>query len=113
MIDSQGSYKYIGLHSGWNKRKSGLGGERITYLKINFVRGLNASRAGLNSKISTHVIDSPSLPRDTRVKVTLVARPLLTSVTQKLCRCEHGVYASRTCVHSRTLLRIEIVCCFS
>jgi hypothetical protein len=29
--------------------------------------------------------------RETRVKVTLVARPLLTPVAQKLYRCEHGV----------------------
>jgi hypothetical protein len=32
-------------------------------------------------------------------------------VAQKLCRCERVVFKSRTCVHSRTLLRIEIVCC--
>jgi hypothetical protein len=30
----------------------------------------------------------PHLPRDTRVKVMLVARPLLTPVTESLCRCE-------------------------
>jgi hypothetical protein len=30
-------------------------------------------------------------PHDTRVKVIVVARPLLTPVEQKLCRCEHGV----------------------
>jgi hypothetical protein len=41
-------------------------------------------------------------PHDTRVKVTLVIRPLLTPVVQKLCRCEHGVFTSRACVHSRT-----------
>jgi hypothetical protein len=34
------------------------------------------------------VTDSRNLPRDTRVKVTLVDRPLLTPVAQKLCRCE-------------------------
>jgi hypothetical protein len=44
------------------------------------------------------------------VKATLVARPLLTPVAQKLCRWEHGVFTSRTCVHSRTLLSIEIDC---
>jgi hypothetical protein len=48
-------------------------------------------------------------PRDTRVKATLVARPLLTPSAQKLCRCLHYVFTSRTCVHSRTLLRIQIV----
>jgi hypothetical protein len=52
-------------------------------------------------------------PRDTRVKVTLVARPLHTPVAQKLCRCERGVFMNRTCVDSGTLLRIEIVCCSS
>jgi hypothetical protein len=36
------------------------------------------------------LIDSPSLPRDTRFKVIFVARPLLTPVANKLCRCEHG-----------------------
>jgi hypothetical protein len=56
---------------------------------------------------------SPKLPRDTRVKVSLVARPLLTPVARKLCRYEHGVFISRTRVHSRTLLRIEIVFCGS
>jgi hypothetical protein len=56
------------------------------------------------------VIHSPNLPRDTQVKVTLVDRPLFTTVAQKLYRCEHGVFTSRMCVHSRTLLSIEIVC---
>jgi hypothetical protein len=37
---------------------------------------------------------------------TLGARPLLTPVAQKLCRCEHGVFTGRTCIHSRTLPRI-------
>jgi hypothetical protein len=39
------------------------------------------SRAG-----SPRVKDSPNLPRGTGVKVTLVARPLLTPVAQNLCR---------------------------
>jgi hypothetical protein len=43
----------------------------------------------------------------------LVSRPLLTPVAQKLYRCELGLFASRTCDHSRTLFRIEIVCCCS
>jgi hypothetical protein len=51
-------------------------------------------------------MDSPNLLRDTRVKVTLVARPLLTPVAQKLCRCEH-VLTSRTCVHSRTFFTLK------
>jgi hypothetical protein len=47
-------------------------------------------------------------PRDTRVKVIIVARPLLTPVAQNLYRCEHGVLRSRTYVHSRTLLLTKI-----
>jgi hypothetical protein len=31
-------HKQIGLHLGWNKRKSGLGGVQVTYLKVNWVR---------------------------------------------------------------------------
>jgi hypothetical protein len=58
----------------------------------------------------SHVIDSTNLPSDIRVKVTLVARPLLKTVAQKLCSREHGVFSSRSCVHSRWSLRIEIIC---
>jgi hypothetical protein len=43
-------------------------------------------------------VDFPSLSHDTRVKATYFARPLLTSVAQTLCRCEHGVAMSRTLV---------------
>jgi hypothetical protein len=64
-------------------------------------------------QVHPRVIDSPNLPRDTRVKVTLVARTLPTPVAQKLCRCEHDVFTSRTYVHSWALLLIEIFCCFS
>jgi hypothetical protein len=39
-------FKYIVLHWGWNKRKSVLGGLRVTYLKINCGLGPNALRAG-------------------------------------------------------------------
>jgi hypothetical protein len=53
------------------------------------------------------LLDFPNLPCDIRVKVTLVARPLLTSVAQKLCRWKHGVFTSRTCVHSRELIEIS------
>jgi hypothetical protein len=53
-------------------------------------------------------------PRDTRVKVTLVARPLLTLIAHKLCRWEHDVFTSRrACAQSGTLLRIELFCCSS
>jgi hypothetical protein len=47
------------------------------------------------------VTDSPNLYIHARIKVTLVARPLFMPVAQKLCRCEHGLLASRMCVHSR------------
>jgi hypothetical protein len=45
-------------------------------------------------------MDTPILPPDTQVKVTLVARPLLTPFAQKLCICEHGVrlYSQTECV---------------
>jgi hypothetical protein len=46
------------------------------------------------------IIDSSN--RDIRVKVAQVARPLLPAVALKLCTCEHNVFASRTCVVSRT-----------
>jgi hypothetical protein len=51
--------------------------------------------------------------RDTRVKVTLVARPLLTQGAQKLCTWERGVFTNRTCIHSRASLRNGLVCCCS
>jgi hypothetical protein len=53
------------------------------------------------------------LTPDTGVKVTLVARPMLTLVAQTVCRCEHGVFPGRTSVHSRSLFRIKVVCCCS
>jgi hypothetical protein len=55
--------------------------------------------------------DSRSLHREYRVNSILVARPPLTSFAPKLCTCEHDVSTSRKCVHSRTLLSIEIVFC--
>jgi hypothetical protein len=77
-------------------------------------RNNHVRRTKLNQKQAhPRVTHSPNLPRETRVKVTLVARPLLTSVAQKLCRCEHGVFTGRTCVHFRMSLRIEIDCCSS
>jgi hypothetical protein len=54
--------------------------------------------------IPVQVIYSPDLPRDTQVN--LDARALLKPVAQELCKCEHGVFTSRTCVRSPTLLRI-------
>jgi hypothetical protein len=38
------------------------------------------------------ILCSPNLLHDTRIKVTLVARPLLTPVAQKLYRCAHGIF---------------------
>jgi hypothetical protein len=55
-------------------------------------------------------IDSTNLHRETRVKVILVARPLLTPVAQSLCRGEH----SRTSLYSLSnIISIEIFCCCS
>jgi hypothetical protein len=49
----------------------------------------------LNQKqVHPHVMNCPNLPRDTGVKITFVARPLLTPVAQRLCRCEHGLLCS-------------------
>jgi hypothetical protein len=59
-------------------------------------------------QVHHRVIDSPNLPRDSRVKITPVARPLLTPVAKKLRRCEHGVFTSRTCVHSRNHLLLFV-----
>jgi hypothetical protein len=44
--------KYIGLQSGWNRRKSGFGWVQVTYLKVKFWFELgrtkySLSRAGL------------------------------------------------------------------
>jgi hypothetical protein len=62
------------------------------------------------SNCSTCLIYSPKCPRDTRVNVILIARLLVSTAAQALVRCELGVFTSRTCVHSRTLLGIETVC---
>jgi hypothetical protein len=39
--------KYIGLYSGWNKRKSDLSGVQVTYLKVNFGLGLGRVKQSL------------------------------------------------------------------
>jgi hypothetical protein len=46
----------------------------------------------------------PTKANGSLVKVTLIARPLITPVAQKLCWCKHGVFTSRTCIHSQTLI---------
>jgi hypothetical protein len=56
----------------------------------------------IRSKPNPYVIDSPSLPHDTHIKVTFVARPLLMPAAQKLCRCKHDVFISRMCSSSNT-----------
>jgi hypothetical protein len=61
---------------------------------------------------NSRVIYSHNLPRKTWVKVALDARPLLTPGAQKLWMSDHGVFMSRTCVHSRTLHRTEFVFCY-
>lgn len=53
------------------------------------------------------------LPQQHSSHVSLVARPLLTPVAQELYRYESGIVMCRTCAHSRTVLRIEIVRCCS
>jgi hypothetical protein len=61
---------------------------------------------------SPRVMDSPKFPRHAPVNVALVAR-LLSPVVYMLCRNEYAVFTSKMCVHSRTLLRIQIILCFS
>lgn len=50
----------------------------------------------------------PILPRDTCVKLILSDRPVLRSAALKLWMCKCGVFMSRTSVHSRNFLHIEI-----
>jgi hypothetical protein len=61
-----------------------------TALKKTFMNipcAINRSQQWNEKQVRPHVIDSPNLPRDTRVKVTLVTRPL-TPVMQKLSTAE-------------------------
>jgi hypothetical protein len=57
-----------------------------------------------------HIIYFPNFPSDTRVKDTFVARSLLASVAQKLCRCEHSVFTSRTYINFRTFFMSKLFC---
>jgi hypothetical protein len=43
-------------------------------------------------QVYPRVIDKRSFLADSSVKVILLARPLLTSVAQRFCRCKHGVF---------------------
>jgi hypothetical protein len=74
---------------------------------IDFLKNLNTTQQQPRTTVRKWNKEQ-ILPCDTRVKVTVVARPLFTPVAQKLCRCEHGVFTIRTCVHSRTLLLIAV-----
>jgi hypothetical protein len=46
----------------------------------------------------TSIIDCPNLPRDTRLKVILVTRPLLTLVAQKMRSCAEETSAIVACL---------------
>jgi hypothetical protein len=49
----------------------------------------------------------PTLSPDTRVKLTLVARPLLALVAQWLFSCQYGVFTIRTCVTFRVYFALK------
>lgn len=74
------------------------------------LRTINNCNTKLKSQVNppTDSYNSPP-PRDTGVKVTTVARPLLALVAQNLCSCESGVFTSREFANSRTFLAIIIV----
>jgi hypothetical protein len=50
----------------------------------------------------------PSLSRHNGVKVTVLARPLLKPLAQKLCWCKYGVFTGETYVYYQTLLHTKI-----
>jgi hypothetical protein len=65
---------------------------RVYHLKYNPKKESHTTIQKWNQKqVHPRVILSPNLPQHSRVKVTIVARPLLTPIAQKSCRCEHGV----------------------
>jgi hypothetical protein len=68
----------------------------------------NTVQKSNKEQVHRRLRDFPNLPPATQVNVTLVARPLLTPVAQKLCRCEHGVFMSRTYVYS--VHPIQMIC---
>jgi hypothetical protein len=83
----------------------------VYHLKIQPKQQSHATAQKWNQKLFPRVMDSSDFHRDTRVTATLTAGLLTSPVAQKLCRCKHGLFVNRRHVHSRTLLRIEIVCC--
>lgn len=46
---------------------------------------------------------------DTRIKISLVARPLLTSPAQKLCRYEHDKLSARRCIRAAATAAVRIL----
>lgn len=58
----------------------------------------------MKSEAGPPLCNTPSYPLP-EVKITLVTRPLLTQVTQKLFNCKHGVF--RTCICSQILLHLK------
>jgi hypothetical protein len=78
------------------------------YLKRNPIACTKATTALKRKQKQVH--PRVRLSRDTGVKVTPVARPLITPVAQKLSMCERGVFTSRICVHSRSLLLVMKHC---
>jgi hypothetical protein len=77
-------------------------GDIVCHLKYNKKQSRTAVRK-LTQKVHPRVPASPNLPRDARVKVTLVDRPLLTPIAHKLCRCEHGVHEQNVCSFSNII----------
>jgi hypothetical protein len=83
---------------------------RVPHLRTVTYCGINVKPEGSPLSAVTDCLSQPP-PGDTCAKVTLVARPLVTSVAQQPCSYGLGVLTNRTCVESRKLHRIEIVCC--
>jgi hypothetical protein len=76
---------------------------RVYHLKLNATT-IICCGSNIKSEAGPHrVIDCPNLTRVTRIKATVVTRPLFTPVAQTLCGCEHDVFTNRTCVHFLTL----------
>jgi hypothetical protein len=68
---------------------------RVYHLKHNQTSSRTTVKKWKQKQVHHRVTDSPNHSRDTRVKVTLVARSLLAPVAGKLCRSENGVSYSR------------------
>jgi hypothetical protein len=55
-------------------------------------------------------MDFPGLFLGTWARITPTAGSVVNAGARKLCRCEHCIFTSRVCVHSRTLHCIETDC---